>query len=106
MSTLIEAADFVRRMELPALILPVKRIYFEQIASGEKPEEFRLANAYWAKRLEGKDFSRVIVTLGYPHKDDSSRRLEFPWRGFTKKTITHPHFGMGPVDVYAIRVTK
>lgn len=90
---------------MKTLILPVKRIYFEQIASGEKQEEFRLANAYWAKRLEGKQYSRVIVTLGYPHKDDSDRRLEFPWRGFARKTITHPHFGLDAVDVYAIKVT-
>lgn len=89
---------------MTALILPVKRIYFEQIASGEKPEEFRLANAYWAKRLEGKQYSRVIVTLGYPKRTDTARRIEFPWRGFTKQTITHEHFGPDPVEVYAIRV--
>lgn len=90
---------------MKALILPVKRVYFEQIASGEKPEEFRLANAFWAKRLEGKQYSRVIVTLGYPTRTDTSRRLEFPWQGFTRRTITHPHFGSDPVDVYAIKVT-
>lgn len=89
---------------MKALILPVKRIYFEQIASGEKPEEFRLANAYWTKRLEGKQYSRVIVTLGYPKRTDTARRIEFPWRGFTKQTITHEHFGPDPVEVYAIRV--
>lgn len=91
---------------MKALILPVKRVYFEQIASGEKPEEFRLANAYWAKRLEGKQYSRVIVTLGYPKKTDTARRLEFAWQGFIRKTITHPHFGPMPVEVYAIKVTK
>lgn len=106
MSTLTEAAEFVRRTELPALILPVKRIYFEQIAAGEKSEEFRLVNAFWAKRLEGKQFSSVIVTLGYPKKTDTARRLEFPWRGLTKKTIKHEHFGPMPVEVYAIKVTK
>lgn len=89
---------------MKALILPVKRIYFEQIASGEKSEEFRLANAYWAKRLEGQRYSCVIVTLGYPKKTDTARRLEFPWQGFIRKTITHEHFGPDPVDVYAIRV--
>lgn len=106
MSTFIEAAEAVRRMDMPALILPVKRIYFEQIAAGEKPEEFRLVNDFWAKRLEGKQFSSVIVTLGYPKKTDIARRLEFPWRGLAKKTITHEHFGPMPVEVYAIKVTK
>ena len=90
---------------MKALILPVKRAYFEQIAAGEKPEEFRLANAFWAKRLEGKQYSRVIVTLGYPKRTDTTRRLELPWQGFTRRTITHPHFGSDPVDVYAIKVT-
>lgn len=96
----------MKMLTLMPLVLPVKRIYFEQIASGEKPEEFRLANAFWAKRLEGKQFSSVIVTLGYPKKADTARRLVFPWRGLTKKTITHDHFGQMPVDVYAIKVTK
>ena len=89
---------------MTALILPVKRIYFEQIASGEKPEEFRLVNAFWAKRLEGRQYSRVIVTLGSPKRTDTARRLEFPWRGVTKQTITHEHFGPDSVEVYAIRV--
>ena len=26
------------------------------------------------------------------------------WRGYTIKTITHPHFGEGPVQVFAIKV--
>lgn len=91
---------------MKTLILPVKRIYFEQIASGQKTEEFRLANAFWAKRLEGKKFSSVIVTLGYPKKTDIARRLVFPWRGLSKKTITHEYFGLMPVDVFAIKVWK
>lgn len=86
------------------LILPVKGIYFEQIKAGTKTEEFRLANDYWRRRLEGKSFARVVVTLGYPEARDHSRRLVFPWRGLTEKTITHEHFGQEPVQVFAIRV--
>ena len=86
------------------LVLPLKREYFEQIKAGEKPEEFRLCTPYWAKRLEGREDDRVVLTLGYPAKDDSERRLVRPWRGFVKRQISHPHFGSVPVDVYAIDV--
>lgn len=87
------------------LVLPLKREYFEQIKSGEKWFEYRLRNEYWRKRLEGHGaYDRVILTLGYPKRDDESRRIERPWRGFKKTTITHPHFGPEPVQVYAIDV--
>lgn len=86
------------------LVLPVKREYFEQIKAGLKPDEFRLCTSYWAKRLEGRSYDRVIVTLGYPSRDDTERRLVRPWRGFVKKQIVHPHFGGSPVKVYAIDV--
>lgn len=51
-----------------------------------------------------RDYDRVVLTLGYPAKDDSERRLARPWRGFIKRQITHPLFGGAPVDVYAIDV--
>lgn len=87
------------------LVLPLKREYFEQIKAGEKWFEYRLRNEYWCKRLEGHDaYDRVILTLGYPKAEDESRRIVRPWRGFTSKTITHPHFGSEPVQVYAIDV--
>lgn len=86
------------------LTLPLKAIYFDQIASGDKVEEYRLATHYWALRLEGRTYDEVVVTKGYPARDDTTRRLVMPWRGFERKKIEHPHFGMGVVDVYAIRV--
>ncbi|WP_367619200.1 hypothetical protein [Comamonas sp.] len=39
-----------------------------------------------------------------PARDDFARRLSRPWRGYTIKTITHPHFGESPVQVFAIKV--
>lgn len=86
------------------LVLPLKREYFEAIAAGTKPEEFRLRTPYWQKRLEGRSYDRVVLTLGYPAINDSERRLVRPWRGFVMKRITHPHFGKDPVEVYAIDV--
>lgn len=87
------------------LTLPLKAEYFNAIKSGAKPEEFRLCTPFWKKRLEGKTFTRVVLTLGYPKRDDTERRLVREWRCFTVRTITHPHFGPDPVRVYAINVS-
>ena len=86
------------------LFLSVKGEYFHQIQDGTKPEEFRLDNEYWQKRLIGRDYDEIIITLGYPKKDDYSRRMRFPYRGYTRKTITHPHFGPDAVKVFAIKL--
>ncbi|WP_336801654.1 ASCH domain-containing protein [Kaistia sp. MMO-174] len=86
------------------LTLAVKGEYFDQIACGEKPEEYRLVTAYWTKRLVGRAYDEVEITRGYPPAGDQSRRLVFPWRGYACRQITHPHFGSSPVDVFAIRV--
>ncbi len=86
------------------LILPLKHEYFLAILCNRKAEEYRLVTNYWRTRLEGKTFDRVVLTLGYPARDNHARRLIRPWRGYTIKTITHPHFGPNPVEVYAIKV--
>lgn len=85
-------------VKLRDLQLALKRVYFEQIRDGLKLEEYRLCTPYWTKRLEGCSYDRVILTLGYPAKDDSERRLVRPWRGFIRKQIVHPFFGDLPVE--------
>jgi hypothetical protein len=88
------------------LILPLKREYFEEIKNGTKHLEYRLCTPYWIKRIEGRDYENVILTLGYPKKDDSSRRIIKPWRGpVPRENITHPHFGDKPVQVFVIDVS-
>jgi hypothetical protein len=84
------------------LILPVKRLYFDQIQDGLKDEEYRLVTPFWTKRLENRSYDRIIVTLGYPAKEDDSKRLEFPWKGVQKKTIEE--FGPGKKEVFAIQL--
>ena len=86
------------------LILPLKRKWFEKIKAGEKPEEYRLDNEYWRKRLVGKTFDRVIVTLGYPKRDDNERRIIFPYRGYEMKTIVSEEWQGKPQRVFAIRL--
>lgn len=89
------------------LQLAVNGEYFDQMKRGEKTEEYRLYNEYWEKRFSrsmSDGFDRLIITRGYPKKEDSSRRIDIPYRGFVIKTITHPHFGPEPVKVFAIKV--
>ena len=86
------------------LVIPLKAEYFNAIRDGQKVEEFRERTPYWRRRLEGRTFDRVVLTLGYPPAGDTSRRLVREWRGYRETTITHPHFGDKPVDVFAIDV--
>ena len=87
------------------LVPPLKREYFEQIKAGTKTEEYRLVNDYWRARLYIKKYDRIVLTLGYPKRDDTGRRIVLPYKGYVTKQITHPHFGPAPVFVFAIDVT-
>lgn len=60
------------------------------------------ANVAQRNRLNGKQ--QIPCWLGYPKRDDSSRRMNAPYDGYEIKTITHPQFGDKPVKVYAIKV--
>lgn len=86
------------------LTLPLNGVYFDQIKAGTKLEEYRLVTPFWSKRLVCRSYSRIVLTRGYAAADDAERRLERPWRGYMVKTITHPHFGPDPVEVFAINV--
>lgn len=86
------------------LQLAVNGEYFDAMKRGEKTEEYRLVNPYWGRRLFGRDYERLVITRGYPRKDDDSRRLVMPYDGYEIKTITHKHFGPDPVKVYAIKI--
>lgn len=87
------------------LWLAVKQEYFDQYNRGEKPEEFRLYNEYWKKRLIGRDYKYLHYRAGYPSKEQQKDRLAtMPYRGYTIKTIIHPLFGNDPVKVFAIKL--
>ena len=88
------------------LIIAGKKKYFEQIKSGEKKEEYRLFNEYWIQRLEGKNFDRLIITLGYPKKDDKEKRLIFKYKGYQIKPIQHELFGKDPLMCFAIDLSE
>ena len=90
------------------ITIPVNGVYFDQIAAGTKLEEYRLVTEYWTKRLEHRRLDRIILTRGYPKGGgvEGVTRLTRKWQGMTLKTITHPHFGDQPVQVYAIDVSQ
>lgn len=50
---------------MTTLTLPLKAAYFHQIREGRKLKEYRLCTPYWAKRLVGRSYTRVVLTLGY-----------------------------------------
>lgn len=73
---------------------PLKAKYYRMIEAGEKPEEYREATPYWCKRFCGFNtllfsfrngyedinkarYTHVQFSLGYPKKDDESRRMTF-----------------------------
>lgn len=88
------------------LHLALKGEYFDAIKAGTKTEEYRMHCPFWAIRIEGRDFQRIVLTRGYPKRTDEARRLVLPWQGYAIKSITHPHFGPDPVMVYAIKVAQ
>jgi len=76
--------------------------YFDEIKAGTKPEEYRRADK-WLHKLEGKEFDGIRLYRGY-EKAGPDTLMDKPWRGFTLKTITHPHFDNVPTLVCAIPV--
>lgn len=89
---------------MSTLYLSLKGQYFLAIKAGTKLKEYRLCTPYWIKRLVGRDYTSVVLTLGYPKADDAERRISCPWQGYTIETIQHEHFGTDPVTVFAINV--
>lgn len=50
------------------------------IERGEKTEEYRQITPYWQKRIANRHYSVVELSLGYPKRDDFSRRMSFEVR--------------------------
>lgn len=92
------------------LHLHVKSVYFEQIVAGTKKEEYRLHTGYWVKRLvelpsgNKREFDAVVIHNAY--KPGLANLIEFPWNGWRLTGLTHPHFGLDEVTVFAITLQK
>lgn len=85
------------------LYLPLKRRWFEAIKDGTKTEEYRLCTEFWRKRLY-KKYDEIEFSLGYPKRDDASRRMRFKFGGVYRREVTSPEWGNEPREVYAIRI--
>jgi len=81
----------------------IKRQYFNEIKIGEKIEEYRLVNQYWAKRLVGKEYTHIIFKNGY---NGDAPRFEIEYLGYELKNIKHEVFGDEDVCVFAIKLGK
>lgn len=79
------------------LRLIVKKIYFDQIKSGEKRIDYRVFKPYWISRLWGKKYDAVEIKNGY--RKDSPRML-FKWRGV--RIIDGELTPLGDMKQYAI----
>lgn len=88
------------------LHIPLKGIYFDEIVAGTKSLEYRIANEYWKKRLEGRQYDYIELSRGYPKRDDMTRRHRVHWRGYTMTMLQHEHFGDEELEVYAIDVSE
>lgn len=91
---------------MPDLHLIMKAEYFDEIGAGTKPLEYRLVTPYWEKRLVGRTFDRIQLAKGYAPAGAPGRHLTRRWKGMERQTITHPHFGADPVEVFAIDVSE
>jgi hypothetical protein len=58
------------------LHLTLLRVWFEQIASGQKTQEYREIKPYWIKRLRERTYDEVWFKNGYS-KDAPFMRVEY-----------------------------
>lgn len=84
------------------LHLNLKGEYFDQIKEGNKPFEYRLKNDHWTKKLVNKKYDEVWFKRGYPKSTDIEKIIKVKYRGYEIQTISHIHFGIMPVEVFAI----
>ena len=111
---------------------PLKTKWYRMIEDGIKPEEYREATPYWSKRLLGcpanidwcrekgrvcercsvfnsmlqnlrTDYTHVQFSLGYPKKDDWSRRMAFELKGIEYRE-GREEWGAEPGKKYLVEV--
>jgi len=95
------------------LYLPLKKEWYDMIDSGIKKEEYRLINKYWTSRLctKNKDgeyectkekFNCVEFTLGYPKKDDTTKRMRFEIEKIYPNKGGIKEWGANPDEIYFV----
>ena len=61
--------------------LSLVRGFFDRIAKGEKPEEYRDRADYWKTRLEGREYDIVRFRNGYGR---DVPEMDVEWKGVEK----------------------
>lgn len=89
--------------KIKPLFLILKKKYFDQIATGEKREEYREAKPHWVNRIEGRKYSHIIFQNGYA---TDAPRIEIEYKGWYKKKLKHEFFDNKAVTVYALKLGK
>ena len=64
------------------LHLNLVRKFFDQIAMGEKREEYRDRSDYWKTRLEGREYDIVRFRNGY---GPDVPEMDVEWKGIDKR---------------------
>lgn len=99
---------------------PLKAKWYRMIETGEKPEEYRETTAYWCKRFCGFNtllfsfrygyedinkarYTHVQFSLGYPKRDDESRRMTFELKGIEYRE-GREEWGAEPGKKYLVEV--
>ena len=78
---------------MQVLAIPIKKKWFDMIASGEKREEYREIKSYWASRFI-KPITHIKFTNGYGKKVPSvTIELVGMWKGTPK-----PEWSEGTIE--------
>jgi len=91
-------------MKTTNLVLHVRHCYFVEMKECRKEFEYRLMTPYWRKRIEGRNYRAIVIYDGYPKRGETGTVMVRPWNGYEVQKITHEHFGLQPVEVFAIRI--
>jgi len=92
---------------MKALVIVIKKRYFDDIQNGIKPEEYRIIKPFWESRLiekkTGKDKEYDCIRFIAGHRKNSPEAY-YKYEGYERKEITHEFFGPEPVNVFAIKI--
>lgn len=86
-------------MKTNNLFLIVKKQYFEEIKSGIKTKEYKLATDYFSKKLIGRNYRTVTFQNVY---SANSEKLVLEYKGVDLEYFQCEFFGQNKVLVFSI----
>lgn len=92
-------------MKKRVLYIPIERKWFEMIARGLKPWEYRAIKKHWRTRIEGREYDEVLLHCGY---GPDVPKMRLAWKGY-KIRKADPRYAPAEfknTDFYAIDVTS